>query len=120
MKRVLLAGLSGLMLSSIAALPVKAQTRVGRELMSYQTELTQSNQSNWSPTDLAFLAYRGGLKDQGIGGYGRLNQEIASGQVTAQTVIKAAIDDRLVSSSTLNDQGYLAQLKETLITFQSR
>ncbi len=70
-----------------------------------------------SPFDLAYLAYQGDLKSQGIPSYGALIDAISSGKVTAQTVVQAAVRVNDLSTQTLTDRGYLFALQSQLDGF---
>ena len=64
-----------------------------------------------SPFDLTYLAYQGGLKDQGIPSYGALIDAIAYGRVTAQKLMQAAVRANRLPESTLTDRGYRSALQ---------
>jgi hypothetical protein len=70
-----------------------------------------------SPFNLAYLAYRGYLKDQGIPSAGALVDEIVSGTVTAQDVMQAAVKANRLPEEMLNDRGYRSALEDQLHEF---
>jgi hypothetical protein len=108
--------LSVLALSTFIATSAKAETRVDRQLMSYDSAMVQpaSTQALLSPVDLAFLAQRGYLKDQGISSYNALETSYQTGTITAKDVVQAAIRANRLPESTLQDRGYLNALDSTL------
>jgi hypothetical protein len=77
----------------------------------------QSSPNQLSPFNLAYLAYRGYLKDQDIPGDGALIDAIVSGTVTAQDVMQAAVKANRLSEQTLNDRGYRFALEDLLQGF---
>jgi hypothetical protein len=68
------------------------------------------------PVTLVNLAQQGYLRNQGVPSSQALMQAIAVGQVTPETLVQAGIQNNLVPSDTLNNQGYLnvveVQLRE--------
>jgi hypothetical protein len=119
MKRFFTLTLSVLALSTLIATSAKAETRVDRQLVSYSSAMVQpaANQTLLSPFDLAFLAQRGYLKDQGISGYGALETSYKSGTIKAKDVVQAAIRAYRLPESTLQDQGYLRALDSNIRSF---
>jgi hypothetical protein len=77
----------------------------------------QSSTNQLSPFNLAYLAYRGYLKDQDIPSNNALIEAIVSGTVTAQDVIQAAVKDSWLPEQTLNDRGYRFALEDLLQGF---
>ncbi len=67
-----------------------------------------------SPFELAFLAYQGNLKPQGIPSYGALLDAIAFRSVTAQQVMQAAVRANELPAQTLTDRGYRFALQSQL------
>jgi hypothetical protein len=67
-----------------------------------------------SPFNLAFLSYQGYLEAQGIPSDGSLRDVIASGTVTAQDIMQAAVKANRLSEQTLGDQGYRNNLEVQL------
>jgi hypothetical protein len=70
-----------------------------------------------SPFNLAYLAYQGYLRDQGIPRAGALINELVSGRVTAQDIMQAAVKANRLSEDTLNDRGYRSALEGQLQEF---
>jgi hypothetical protein len=101
MKRTLLAGLSVLMLSALVSPAANATPQV--EQIAKQSIETSNTGSYISPNTLVSSAYRGEFRDQGIPGYARLQ----SGRVSAESLVKAAIEAGRLSPEVLEDEGYL-------------
>lgn len=102
MKRTVPAGLSVLMLSALVSPAVNATPQIEQNLSKQSIE-TNNAGYNLSPNSLVSLAYRGELSDWGIPGYARLQ----SGRITAESLVKAAIEAGRLSPEVLEDEGYL-------------
>ncbi|MCY6493513.1 hypothetical protein [Leptolyngbya sp. GGD] len=107
MKRSLIAGLSILLLSAVTATAAHAETRIDQELSMIQLVPSQVLNNMLTPSDLANLAYRGYLRDQGISSYSQLIYDYKAGRVHAKDIVQAAIVTNRLPASTLNDRGYL-------------
>lgn len=102
MKRTLLASLSVLMLSALVSPAVNATPQIEQNLSKQSIETSNTN-SYLSPNSLVSSAYRGEFRDRGIPGYARLQ----SSRVTAESLVKAAIEAGRLSPEVLEDEGYL-------------
>jgi hypothetical protein len=115
MRRSISTLLTALLLSA-AILPaaVKAQTTETSptSLNPYTAKQPSTNQLR--PFNLAYLAYQGYLKAQGIPSNGALINALESRTVTAQDVIQAAVKANRLPEQALNDQGYRHNLEEQL------
>ncbi len=102
MKQVLFGSLSAVAMA-IATTAIPA--------IAIESTLPNSANSNvvgqTPPVTLVNLAQQGYLRNQGIPSSQALTQAIAAGQVTPESLVQAGIQSSLVSSSTLNDRGYL-------------
>ncbi|MCU0536411.1 MAG: hypothetical protein MUD14_21190 [Hydrococcus sp. Prado102] len=98
MKRILVAGLSVLMLSGLIAPSANAQTQIEQKTAITQETATRSATTRLSPNTLVTLAYRGAFRDQGISVTGRVN---------AESLVKAAIEAGRLSPEVLEDERYL-------------
>lgn len=67
-----------------------------------------------NPFNLAYLAYQGYLKNQGIPGYGALLIGISSGEITAQNIIQAAVKVNLLPEQSLRDESYRDYVEDQL------
>ena len=99
-----------------AILPAAAESQTAPiSLNPYAANQHRANQIR--PFNLAYLAYQGYLKDQGIPSNGVLIDAIASGSITAQDIIQAAVKTNRLPEQILNDQGYRHNLEDQLQGF---
>lgn len=112
MKRLIVSGLSFLLIVGGAASAVRAQTITANSLM-VGDKANYTNQIE--PFDLVEQAYRGYLKDEGIPSYATLLQEYRAGDITAQDVVTSAIKANMLSKSALNDREYLSAVDAELM-----
>jgi hypothetical protein len=108
MKRLILSGLI-LLLSAAIAPAVQAQMT--------STALpndTQTLVKTATPVDLVSLAYQGFFESEGIPKFSGLIYASESGQVTAEDLVRVAIGMHRLSPDAINDQGFLAQIKQQL------
>jgi hypothetical protein len=73
-----------------------------------------STSETTTPVNLVNLARNGYFQDRGIPSYLALETAIARGQVNAETLIQAAVEENKIASETLNDEGYLRQVEMKL------
>jgi hypothetical protein len=69
---------------------------------------------------LVTSAYRGEYEDYGIPSYAELANEYQSGEITAEDVIKAAIEANQLSPRAMEDEGYVNAVELQLDSLQSR
>jgi hypothetical protein len=118
MQRSVSIPLSTLLLSATFWVSVaQAQTTKAMPTSLNPYVVNPSSVSSVSPFNLAYLAYRGYLKDEGIPGDSALINEIVSGTVTAQEVIQAAVKANRLPEETLNDRSYRSALENQLQDF---
>ncbi|MEH2053951.1 hypothetical protein [Nostoc sp.] len=99
-----------------AILPAAAQSQTAlTSLNPYAANQHRANQIR--PFNLATLAYQGYLKDQGIPSNGALMAAIASGTITAQDIIQAAVKANRLPEQALSDQDYRHNLENQLQEF---
>jgi hypothetical protein len=104
------------LLLSAAILPAAAQSKTApTSLNPYAANQPSANQLK--PFNLAYLAYQGFLKDQGIPSNSALIDAIAFGRITAQDIIQAAVKANRLPEQTLSDRGYRHNLEEQLQGF---
>jgi hypothetical protein len=115
MKRSISTLLTSLLFSA-TIFPVVAHAQTtGADQTSFNLYVANPNSANsTSPFNLAYLAYQGYLKDQGIPSSGALIDAIATGSVTAQDVMRAAVKDNQLPEQALTDQGYRSTLENEL------
>ncbi|KAM3099679.1 hypothetical protein ACKFKG_02835 [Phormidesmis sp. 146-35] len=116
MKRVLLATLSILALSSFVApakvaaeAPIEQKPAVASQFPK-GVNVSSTNRPTslqFSPNALVNSAYRGSYINQGIPSYAQLHHAYVSGQVTAKDLVRVAIAQGQLSPETLSDTGYI-------------
>lgn len=67
--------------------------------------------------NLVSLAYRGEFEDEGISSYGQLVQDYRTGDITAEDVVRAGIEDGYLSERALDDGAYLNAVATQLNAF---
>ncbi|WP_448269908.1 hypothetical protein [Nostoc sp. DSM 114159] len=104
------------LLLSATILPAAAQAQTAPiSLNPYVGNQHRANQIG--SFNLATLAYQGYLKDQGIPSNGALIDAIASGTITAQDIIQAAVKANRLPEQTLSDRAYRHNLEDQLQGF---
>lgn len=114
MQRYILATLSALLISPALATSSQAQKTITYNPLVANTD----SASQINPFNLAYMAYRGFLENEGISGGDRLITDFASGKITAKDIVQGAIKAHRLSEKTLSDAGYLNALKEQLRSFE--
>ena len=104
MKRLILSGLSLLLVVGATAPAVRAQETAKNtaEIGTFPKYIYQI-----TPFNLAEQAYRGYFKDQGIPSYDQLSSAYNEGRITALDLVKSAIQVNRLSPQALNERGYL-------------
>ncbi|MDZ7965617.1 MAG: hypothetical protein RM368_11680 [Nostoc sp. DedSLP03] len=69
------------------------------------------------PFNIAFLAYQGYLKEQGIPSYGTLLFKYQTGYLTGKDVVQAAIRAKKLPAEVLNDRGYVNAVELQMKSF---
>ncbi|MBE9106229.1 hypothetical protein IQ229_15185 [Nostoc cf. edaphicum LEGE 07299] len=69
------------------------------------------------PFNIAFLAYQGYLKEQGIPSGGTLLFKYQTGYLTAKDVVQAAIRANKLSAEVLNDRSYVNAVELQMTSF---
>ncbi|AFZ22462.1 hypothetical protein Cylst_0082 [Cylindrospermum stagnale PCC 7417] len=111
---------SALMIASIALLQgiASAQTPTSNNIAQAINPAGNSlNVNHLKPFNVAFLAYQGYLKEQGIPSASALIFEYQTGKLTAEDVVKAAIKANKLPAQVLNDQSYLNAVESQLASF---
>jgi hypothetical protein len=118
MQRSISTLLTALLLSA-ALLPtaVNAQSSKTPQTSLNPYVANQSSTNQLSPFNLAYLAYQGYLKAEGIPSTGGLVDALVSGTITAQDVMQAAVKANRLPPQALNDQGYRSALEGQLQGF---
>jgi hypothetical protein len=69
-----------------------------------------------TPFNLAYLAHQGFFVDQGIPDSDGLMRGFNEGRITAAQVVKAAVDSKRLPAAFLNNDSYIAAVKQQLYT----
>lgn len=111
MKRLIISGLSVLLLATVTAPAVSAKDK---DTALSTANLNSINKNQLTPFDFVSLAYQGGFKAQGIPSSGALLAAYQIGQVSAESLVKKAVAANILSPAVLNDQGYLNAVNNQL------
>jgi hypothetical protein len=115
MKRILLASLSVLALSTMIAPIASAEPQAEQRVAITTKTLTQVQGSSISPRGLVSLALRGAFRDQGIpSSPNPLSHAYLTGRVTAANLVQAAIGANQLSPEVLSNSGYLHMVNSWL------
>lgn len=98
LKRFVLASLSVILLTAVAA----------------PASLARTSPYGVNPFGLVNLARNGFLNDQGVPGFGRLSAAHQAGRITAEDLIRAAIADGRLLPEALNDSRYVRSVEQQL------
>ncbi len=116
MQRVILGSLSFLLMSTAIAPALRAQTTAVNPTTLGSTP-NYINQT--TPFNLAYLAYRGYFKEQGIPSYDALIMAYRTGQISVEDIVQSAVKANRVSDRVLTDQNYLNAVEALLDDIQS-
>jgi hypothetical protein len=117
---------SALIIASMAFIPgiAGAQTannnnggQVNTDVNSNTLRENPTNTKYLQPFNIAFLAYQGYLKEQGIPSGGTLLFKYQTGYLTAKDVVQAAIRANKLPAEVLNDQGYVNAVELQMKSF---
>lgn len=115
MKRLMIGGLSVLLLSAVTAPATMAQITendggiTNSEYGARQTE----------PFTLVTSAYRGRFKEQGIPSYGDFISAYQTRRFDAESLVQAAVEAGQLPPQTLDDEGYINAVRLSLNTLIS-
>jgi hypothetical protein len=109
MKRLVLGGLSVLLMSVAIAPSVKAES-----MAVNAADAGTSIARKTTPFNLVHLAQRGYFAPQGIPSYGTLLSAYRSGQISARDLVKSAVDANRIPPEVLNDRGYINAVESQL------
>lgn len=118
---------SALIIASMAFIPgiAGAQTvnttngdgQINTNINSNTLRKNPTDSKYLQPFNLAFLAYQGYLKEQGIPSYGTLLFKYQTGYLTGKDVVQAAIKANKLSAEVLNDRGYVNAVELQMKSF---
>lgn len=115
MNRFILASLSVLLIFNAIA-PAANAKDVGQEQTSFNPAVTKrASTSQLTPFNLAYLAYQGYFRDQGLPSYAAFISAHQSGTISAKDIVQIAVKANLLPEQTLADQGYLSAVEDQLI-----
>ncbi len=120
MKRLVLGGVSVLLMSATVAPALRAEVVVETAPVNIsQTQATNvppriAARMAVTPFNLVFLAFQGFFETQGIPSSMGLVSAYRNNQVTASDLIKIAISMNRLPQSTLTDRGYLNAVESQL------
>jgi hypothetical protein len=114
MKRVILSALSVLALSGVVAPAAFAESPSNPKTAVVSSTLNRPTSLHLSPNALVTSAFRGRYVNQGIPSSALLHHAYASGRVTAEDLVRAAIAQGQLSSETLSDSGYIRTVETKL------
>lgn len=103
----------------------KLETRSKQTLEEYQSTGSGSSESMYDVRkteafNLVSSAYRGQFESQGIEGYALLVSNYNSGELTAEDLIRAAIDAGELSPKAMEDEAYVNAVELQLENFKNR
>ncbi|MBN3887815.1 MAG: hypothetical protein HWQ43_01095 [Nostoc sp. JL31] len=118
---------SALIIASMAFMPgiAGAQTvntnngggQINTDVNSNTLRKNPTDTKYLQPFNIAFLAYQGYLKEQGIPSGGTLLFKYQTGYLTAKDVVQAAIRANKLPAEVLNDQGYVNAVELQMRSF---
>ncbi|MEH1988006.1 MULTISPECIES: hypothetical protein [unclassified Nostoc] len=118
---------SALIIASMAFMPgiAGAQTvnnnngggQINTDINSNTLRKNPTDTKYLQPFNIAFLAYQGYLKEQGIPSGGTLLFKYQTGYLTAKDVVQAAIRANKLPAEVLNDQGYVNAVELQMRSF---
>jgi hypothetical protein len=117
MKKLILFTLSALTLSLAVVPQVRAENRLehlDRAMMS-----STAVNAGLSPFELVNRAYQGEYNSQGIPGFGSFSSGIASGRITARSLIRAATEAKQLSAELAADRNYQNAVAALLVGRQN-
>ncbi|MEH2127657.1 hypothetical protein [Nostoc sp.] len=118
---------SALIIASMAFIPgiAGAQTvntnngggQINTDVNSNTLRKNPTDTKYLQPFNIAFLAYQGYLKEQGIPSGGTLLFKYQTGYLTAKDVVQAAIRANKLPAEVLNDRGYVNAVELQMKSF---
>ena len=118
MQRSIFTVLSALLLSAAVTPAAKAQTPIA-SLTTFNPSVANTISANQvTPFDLAYLAYRGYLRDQDIPSGNTLISALETGEMSAKDIVQRAVKANRLPQQTLADKGYLNALADQLRAFE--
>ncbi|NET36103.1 MAG: hypothetical protein F6K19_29430 [Cyanothece sp. SIO1E1] len=108
MKRLILSGLSVLLLSSVATSAAAIEEPVLQAQNSIAARNVGPSRDYFlNPFDLVSLGRQGRFERQGIQSHGRFVPGYRSGKITGQRLVEAAVAENLISADAAQDQKFI-------------
>lgn len=107
MKRLMIGGLSVLLASFAVAPAAQAQVNTIDTVDGYSAYDGSTYLSRTNPFELVYLSYFGQFEAQGIPGYENLISDYRSGEIEAEDLVQAAIDQNRLPADTLENDRYV-------------
>ncbi len=116
MKRLILGSLSLLLASTVGTSVVRADTSAYNPTAVGKTP---SYIARTTPFNLVNMAYQGQFQNQGIPGYQDLIQAYSAKQISAEDIVRGAINSKKLPSEALSDKGYLNAVTTQLNNYRN-
>lgn len=113
MKRLILTGISALLLAAAYVPAVTAQTT------ALNTTLRSTYTRALTPFNLVTFADRGYFKEQGIPAHAILRSAYNFGQIDATNIVQAAVKANRLDPQFLDDQSYLSAVEAQLSSLEN-
>jgi hypothetical protein len=104
---------------ALAAFAPITQAQTPAAVTPATLETTAASRYQPTPFNLAYLAYRGHLKEQGIPSYSLLISAHRAGRISAEDVVRSAVAANRLSPETLSDASYVRAVETQLDTLDS-
>jgi hypothetical protein len=115
MKGLLFGTLSAFLVGAIATPAVHAQTQAQTKVLNpAQVNNLANTQTNLTAFELTFLAQRGYLEAEGIPGYHGLIAAYHTGEITAEDIVRSAVNANRLDHSKLGDRQYISAVEAQL------
>lgn len=104
-------------ISGIAGAQTPANQSINTAINSNNIPNHSTKVSYLQPFNMAFLAYEGGLKAEGVPSGSVLISEYQTGNLSTLDIVKAAVRANKVSTDVLTNQDYLSAVESQLTSF---
>ncbi|MBD2181178.1 hypothetical protein H6S82_28695 [Planktothrix sp. FACHB-1355] len=118
MKRLIIGGLSVVLLSAVAAPAVRAESPTDNPASSSSTPTVPSFELQ--PFNLVYMAYQGYFEEQGIPSAQGLISAYRTGTVDAEDIVESAVKANRLPSSVMADDDYLNAVELQLRSLDDR
>ncbi|MCL1467602.1 hypothetical protein [Argonema galeatum] len=118
MKRLIISGLSVLLLSAVTAPAVRSQSTDNNRSTSSSPSTTSTFELE--PFNLVFMAYQGYFQEQGIPSAEGLIFAYRTGTVSAEDLVQSAVKANRLPSAIMADDEYLNAVEVQLRSLRNR